>query len=733
MMRYAPRRRSALALALMALIPKLFTGQISKPAISSVGNVASYANASISPGEILVIFGRSMGPSALNVFQVDEQNRIASVLAQVRVLFDGTPAPLIYVWDRQIVAMVPYEVAGKSSTQVQVVYQGIASDAFGASITPSSPGIFTADASGTGQAAMTNSDGSYNSTSNPAKPGTRVTFYVTGAGQTDPPGSDGAIAPSTANVTLPVTVRIAGRTAEHLYAGTAPGNVNGLAQIDVVIPPDLQYGGNLPLTVQIGDSTSQPEVTLAVSVLPAPVVQATALSSSQVRLTWSTTATGIVRFRIERRTTTGAYAEINQPSATSTAFDDSGLSPSTGYWYRMRVETGAGISPYSNEVTATTLQAAPAAPTNLQATAISSSQVNLTWTNNAPDATAVRVEFQPAGSSTFADIGTAASLTSTGVTNLQPNTAYSFRVRAQNGAGYSAYSNVATTTTLPVPKTVFLIHGIGQGSADMQPLFVSLTGGSGIDPTRFRVDYGFDFSECADTDFCSPNCSIAAGAQKLAQYIANAQPPGDIILIGFSMGGLIARDMMANGRLILNGRRIPALVTLGTPNLGYPYTFLDTALFCTPLVQQMNGNWRSQQSTNQVVLSPYLLSLTNQWPSTSYPGGAGLWLAASGRSCSNAVRAVDTTTGCRDRNPYSDGVVCDDSATYSVSTPPGTGPNRYWQDPGQIYVHSNMAWGIGTSFVLCGNSGNPAVNPPLSNPPTFGPLFAAIKGLINGL
>jgi pimeloyl-ACP methyl ester carboxylesterase len=450
-------------------------------------------------------------------------------------------------------------------------------------------------------------------------------------------------------------------------------------------------------------------------------------------LSWTTTATGILLFSVERRTTTGVYSQISQPAATSTSFDDSGLSGSTTYLYRMRVQTGAGFSPYSNEVTVTTLQALPAAPTNLQATAISSSQVNLAWTNNALDAIAVRVESQPAGSANFSDVGAAATLSSASITNLQPNTAYSFRVRAQNAAGYSAYSNVATATTLPVPKTVFLIHGIGQGSFDMQGLYGSLIASSGIDLARFRVDPGFDFSECADTDFCSSSCSISAGAQKLAQYIANANPPGDIILIGFSMGGLIARDLMANGRLILNGRKISALITLGTPNLGYPYTLVDTAKFCTPLVQQMDGNWRSQQSTNSVVLSPYLLSLTNQWPSTSYPGSPGLWLAASGRQCSNAVRTINATTGCRDRNPYSDGVVCDDSATYFVTTPSGTGPNRYWQDPGQIYVHSNTVWGIGTSVVLCGNSGNPAVNPPLSNPPSFGPLFAAIKGLINGL
>jgi len=918
-----------LLLLLAAGIPNAGLGQTAKPIVTAVANVASYGNGSVSPGEMVVIFGTGMGPSNVVGFQLDQQGRVASTLSQVQVLFDGNPAPLIYVSATQISAMVPYGVAGESSTLIQVVYQGSTSVSFQKPIGPSAPGIFTADSSGQRQAAMANSDASYNTAANPATPGSYVTFYVTGEGQTAPPGSDGNIATSTANVALPVTVMIAGRAAQLLYAGSAPGNVDGFCQINAVIPADIQFGGNLPLVVQVGGVSSQTGVTLAVSgpqapvpgapqnptasvnsnaqivlrwtpadslaerfhierqvagsgfseiaaiqssattftdvnvtagtiyqyriraeddyglsaysavvsatapvvqllppsnlqavalnqtqinlawnatntnatrfhierktgaagtyaeintlpstavsyqdavqpnttytyrvrsegatgalssyssetsattpalpLPPAPTLQATVTSSSLVHLSWSTTATGIILFGVERRTTTGVYSQITQPTGTSSSFDDSGLTGSTMYLYRMRVQTGVGFSPYSNEVSVTTLQALPAAPTNLQATAISSIQINLAWTNNAPGATAIRVEYLPPNSTTFTDIGAAATLTSDGITNLQPNTAYSFRVRAQNAVGYSAYSNVAVATTLPVPKTVFLIHGIGQSSADMQGLFGSLTGSSGIDLMRFRVDAGFDFSECADPPLlaaCPANCSISAGAQKLAQYIVNANPPGDIILIGFSMGGLIARDLMANNRINLNGRKIAALITLGTPNLGYPYTFLDITIFCTSIVQEMDGNWRSQQSTNTVVLSPYLLSLTNQWPSTSYPGSAATWLAASGRSCSNAARTIDPTTGCRDRNPYSDGVVCDDSATYFVSTPTGTAPNQYWQDPSQIYVHSNSVWGIGTALVLCGNSGNPALNPPLSNPPSFGPLFAAIKGLINGL
>jgi pimeloyl-ACP methyl ester carboxylesterase len=344
------------------------------------------------------------------------------------------------------------------------------------------------------------------------------------------------------------------------------------------------------------------------------------------------------------------------------------------------------------------------------------------------------VESEPAGSSSFTDIGAAATLTSAGITNLQSNTVYSFRVRAQNAAGYSAYSNVVTVATLPVSKTIFVIPGIGQTNVDMQGLYLSLTGGVGVDPRRFNVDAGFYYKGCADVDFCPSNCSISGGAQTLAQYIISAKPPGDIVLIGFSMGGLIARDMMANNWLgVLTGHKVAALITLGTPNVGYPYTFVDTLEFCTPLVQAMNGNWRSQQAQNSVVTSAYLSTLNNtRWAAISYPGTSGVWYAASGRSCHNPYRTVDPTTGCRDSNVYSDGVVCNDSATYSVVAAAASQPTRYYQDSSQMYVHSSGGLGgVGSALILCGNSGGPN-SPPLSDPPP-GPLLSEIMGVINAL
>ena len=165
-MRHFGSSAEVIALVLAAVAsPNSVLGQNPRPTVTAVTNVASYANGSISPGEMVVLFGSGMGPSGVVGFQLDQQGRIANSLSQVQVLFDGNPAPLIYVSAKQISAMVPYGVVGKSSTQIQVVYQGNTSDSFQKSIAPSAPGLFTADSSGQGQAAMTNSDGSYNTSS----------------------------------------------------------------------------------------------------------------------------------------------------------------------------------------------------------------------------------------------------------------------------------------------------------------------------------------------------------------------------------------------------------------------------------------------------------------------------------------------------------------------------------------------------------------------------------------
>lgn len=96
---------------------------------------------------------------------------------------------------------------------------------------------------------------------------------------------------------------------------------------------------------------------------------------------------------------------------------------------------------------------APAAPSNLQASGVMTTQVQLSWMLNSSDATGIFVEGRLTGSGTFQQVGSVAgNATSVIVTNLQPQSSYDFRVRAGNGSGFSGYSNVVTVVTAASPS-----------------------------------------------------------------------------------------------------------------------------------------------------------------------------------------------------------------------------------------------------------------------------------------
>jgi pimeloyl-ACP methyl ester carboxylesterase len=270
------------------------------------------------------------------------------------------------------------------------------------------------------------------------------------------------------------------------------------------------------------------------------------------------------------------------------------------------------------------------------------------------------------------------------------------------------------------PTSVFLIHGINQGAADMNALRATLTGPSGLDPNRYTVDAGFDFSDCTQRANCAATCTHSNGAQRLAQYIVNRNPLGDVVLVGYSLGGLIARDLIANNWSNVLGRYRIRMVTLGSPLLGYPNTSFDSLASCGVLLAEMSGNWRA--TTPPVPqLSGYLNDIVTRWRNGNFPG-AGTWLAASGRFCATGVRG---TTGCRDANLRNDGVVCDDSAAYNITTTAGTAPSRRWQDPSTIYAHTASVFG-GLIFGCTAS----AANPVLSNPapgPLLNEVLAAIQ------
>jgi uncharacterized protein (TIGR03437 family) len=236
--------------------------------VSSDGvvNAASFAGGAVSPGELITIFGGGIGPSTAAGAQLTaDRLSITNLIGETRVLFDGIPAPMLYASDSQVSAIVPYEVAGKSGTQVQMEYQGFRSAAIGMDVTATTPAIFTLDGSGTGQGAIVNEDGSVNGTATPAPKGKIIVLYATGGGQTNPAGVDGklASAPPLPRFVAQISVQIGGVDAPIAYAGAAPFFPAGVMQINARVPPAVASGVR-EILLKAGSAVSPAGVTVAI-------------------------------------------------------------------------------------------------------------------------------------------------------------------------------------------------------------------------------------------------------------------------------------------------------------------------------------------------------------------------------------------------------------------------------------------------------------------------------------
>ncbi len=250
------------------------------PAITGVLNAASYSNAAVSPGDLITIFGTNIGPAAPAGMSI-ANGYVGTSVSNISVTVDGQSAPLIYVSQTQISAQVPYEATiGPSKSLVVTNGTNPAANATVA-IAATAPGIFTADGSGSGQAAALNYDsttGLYtlNGSTTPCNIGDTIVLYLTGEGNYNPTPlsgianatNTGYIIPATLNPLpevspLPI-VTIGGVAATVNYAGPLVGSILGLLQMNVVVPTGSATGATVPVLVTIGGIATQANVTLNV-------------------------------------------------------------------------------------------------------------------------------------------------------------------------------------------------------------------------------------------------------------------------------------------------------------------------------------------------------------------------------------------------------------------------------------------------------------------------------------
>jgi uncharacterized protein (TIGR03437 family) len=244
-------------------VPVKITDTGAPISVTAITDAANFSSGAVSPGEIVVIWGGNLGPATLTSFTL-LQNRLPSSLAGTSVSFNQYAAPILYTSTGAVCVIVPYELAGQSTANVSVAFNGSVSAEFTQPVAPTAPHFFTSSYQAAGQIAALNPDFSVNSSSNTASAGSVVVLYATGEGMTSPPGIDGAVVGSTLTQSLAnVTVTIGGQPANVLYAGGSPTLIEGLLQVDVRIPAGTP-AGNAPVTLVIGAGIAPPGGTIAV-------------------------------------------------------------------------------------------------------------------------------------------------------------------------------------------------------------------------------------------------------------------------------------------------------------------------------------------------------------------------------------------------------------------------------------------------------------------------------------
>ncbi len=177
-------------------------------------------------------------------------------------------------------------------------------------------------------------------------------------------------------------------------------------------------------------------------------VTAEAESDEEITVTWETTSV-VAGFRIERTESgQGAWTQIAETNESAREYADTGLDEATSFDYRIKSFSGVAVSPNSSVVSATTMLKQPS---DLSATDVSSSEIELSWTDNsgAEEGYEAQRSLTRDNFTSIAELEADAS--SYNDTGLEANNTYYYRVRAIMGEVVSEWSQIRNATTVAAP------------------------------------------------------------------------------------------------------------------------------------------------------------------------------------------------------------------------------------------------------------------------------------------
>jgi uncharacterized protein (TIGR03437 family) len=277
----------------LAVIVRVAPRTVGVPVIEEISNAATLRAGAIAAGALFTIKGQGfldeLGsqtpcPAAVITQCFTSGLPLKRDLAGLQVLIDGEPAPLLFagrivlgggVTYDQINALAPWSL-DPGQAQVTVKRRNVSSLGVSATVAAAAPGVFTTQASGSGQGSITlgatpviaAAAGSLPG-AQPAKRGEAIVIWATGLGRVVKPGESGFALGGALykleeqQLARTPEVLIGGRPAQVYWGGIAPGFV-GLYQVTAFVPQDIAPGERVPVQIRIGEAASRNDVTIAV-------------------------------------------------------------------------------------------------------------------------------------------------------------------------------------------------------------------------------------------------------------------------------------------------------------------------------------------------------------------------------------------------------------------------------------------------------------------------------------
>ncbi len=290
-----------------------------------------------------------------------------------------------------------------------------------------------------------------------------------------------------------------------LYATLTTLPANSTAYSNKYLPASTTYYYRLKAMNSNGSSGYSNEVNArtletppAIPVLSSPT-SGSSVATLTPTLTWRS-VTGASTYKLQISSDMGFNGiVINQSGISGTTFTvPSDLGGSTNYYWKVASVSSTGSA--SNFCSAwffrTPTGPPPTAPSGLIATTVSSSKIDLTWTDNSNNETLFAIERKVGSGGSFSQIATvAANKTTYSSTGLSPNTLYTYRVKAINSSSNqsSAYSNEAEATTMPSPPPTPTLSAPANNSYN-RDLTLTLSWNNSTGASTYKLQVATDMS-----------------------------------------------------------------------------------------------------------------------------------------------------------------------------------------------------------------------------------------------